>query len=653
MKDNIAVIVDPENKDVPFSVDVELGKKPNKTAYPDDTGIRFWNITLEIEEKKILNGLCGYFPAGEVTALMGPTGSGKTSLMKAMAHRNQATGVRQYGDHGWRKSLRRKIAFVEQDDVVWGELSVRRSLRYLAKLRMGRTMSTEDQHARVEWLIDTLRLNKCSENKIKDCSGGERKRVCIANDLITPEVSILLLDEITSGLDSSMALTVVEVVKDLAVKNNLCVIMTIHQPSSQIYTLFDRLVLLNDKGEPSFMGPANQAHSFFEQMGLVCPEGYNTPDFFMDLLVKEGMLTDSHWKQIESAREEWYLEPGAAPSDDDSGSDNGSDSANEGIRQNKNGLSLDERKSLTRSVSFSKCNTTSEEDPYDRYLVPFSTQFSVIFERGWYLGKDHLFKKQTIILNLGVILNNCLLYWQLGFKEDDIYKRLACLMWFIGTWTFFPTASAQPVFHMEEKQIKKEMSVGAYDIWAYFLARTTISYIMDLFWMTMFAIAVYFVAFQGPEFVGFASLWGLNCITILGMQSVGFFAGATFDLVNGGIATMLFIIFCFAFSGFFNKDVQPWLQWTSFVNPFAYAYSLGIRIAFAGVHFECNESSKTQYTECSNGSGHITDQMIYDMYNVKLDIYTCVIGLVVTSVLFRYSACIALKYRVKRALMKN
>lgn len=165
------------------------------------------NVQVTIGETEALKGLSGSAMPGKLTALMGPSGSGKTTLLTAIAHRIAITaGEVRFGGRAWSKAMRRRVAFVEQDDVVYPELTVRESLSFLARLRLDLDDGAID--AKVSETIKLLRLEACEHTKVgsamaRGVSGGERKRLCIAQELLV-EPAVMLLDEPTSGLDSSM-----------------------------------------------------------------------------------------------------------------------------------------------------------------------------------------------------------------------------------------------------------------------------------------------------------------------------------------------------------------------------------------------------------------------------------------------------------------
>merc|ERR1712224_1034950 len=142
----------------------------------------------------------------------------------------------------------------------------------------------EKINTEVERIIDMLRLTKCADSPIMMCSGGEKKRVNIGTELIT-DPSIIMLDEPTSGLDSASAVSLLNVLKDLARNHGKTIITSIHQPNSATFlNTFDKLLLLSD-GNVVYFGTPVESLQYLKTKNLQCPEGYNAADHWMDLLV--------------------------------------------------------------------------------------------------------------------------------------------------------------------------------------------------------------------------------------------------------------------------------------------------------------------------------------------------------------------------------
>lgn len=139
-------------------------------------------------------------------------------------------------------------------------LTVWEHLIFQALLRLD--LPYEKQKQKVEETIFELSLDKCKNTPIRYISGGERKRLALATEVIT-NPKLLICDEPTSGLDASMALTVVQTLKHMALEGKT-IICTIHQPSTQLYMMFDRILLLAE-GKTVFSGTGSEAEIFFKK----------------------------------------------------------------------------------------------------------------------------------------------------------------------------------------------------------------------------------------------------------------------------------------------------------------------------------------------------------------------------------------------------
>lgn len=140
-----------------------------------------------------------------------------------------------------------------------------------------------------------MRLHKCASTKIggplvKGVSGGERKRTSIGVELIT-DPSLIFLDEPTTGLDSFTATKVMEILRDLAINENRTVISTIHQPNSDVYEMFDLLMLLA-RGKILYFNEARFCVDYFSSIGFQCPELSNPADYFMTMMSIESIELD-------------------------------------------------------------------------------------------------------------------------------------------------------------------------------------------------------------------------------------------------------------------------------------------------------------------------------------------------------------------------
>lgn len=276
--------------------------------------------------KHLLKNVCGIAAPGQLLAIMGSSGAGKTTLLNALAFRSPpglhiaSTACRAINGRQVRaEELRSRCAYVQQEDLFIGSLTAREHLVFQAMLRMAGD-GRRAQAARMERVAEVLRdlsLIECQDTVIgtlgrtKGLSGGERKRLAFASEALT-DPNLLLCDEPTSGLDSFMAHSVVQVKKSMRSETmalnksaTICqlsflyklpqvlrglaqrgktIVLTIHQPSSELYGLFDKLQLMAD-GRVAFLGTPADAETFFGQLlDAPCPSNYNPADFYVQLL---------------------------------------------------------------------------------------------------------------------------------------------------------------------------------------------------------------------------------------------------------------------------------------------------------------------------------------------------------------------------------
>lgn len=265
----------------------------------DSPVILSWdNLVVATKTKTLLKGVRGQF-CGGFWAIMGSSGSGKTTLLSTLAMRLN-TGVmsvkgdmringREYTKH----ILKSMAGYVMQDDLLDGHFTVLETLQYTARLRMGSDTTAEERKTRINEvlrLLDILHVKDVyvGDTRRKGISGGERKRLCIAMELL-PDPKLLFLDEPTSGLDSHNAMAVITILKKLADRNACTIVSTIHQPSSQVFGLFDSLLLMS-RGRIIYQGAAPLVLSYFETIGFPCPENTNPADHIIFVAASDPAL---------------------------------------------------------------------------------------------------------------------------------------------------------------------------------------------------------------------------------------------------------------------------------------------------------------------------------------------------------------------------
>ncbi|TPX31729.1 hypothetical protein SmJEL517_g05000 [Synchytrium microbalum] len=253
----------------------------------------------------VLDGVQGIVRPGEVLAIMGGSGAGKTTFLDILARRNKAGivggEILVNGHFVTDEEYKSIIGYVDQEETLMETLTVYETILYSALLRLPRSMSYKAKCQRVSETMLELDILSIANRRVggkgeRGISGGEKRRVSIACELVTSP-SILFLDEPTSGLDSYNAYNVIECLVALARNFQRTVVFTIHQPRSNIYALFDQLVLLA-KGRTVYSGPAQElVIDHFSSLGFDCPLGFNIADYLVDLTmhaVETTMNADSN-----------------------------------------------------------------------------------------------------------------------------------------------------------------------------------------------------------------------------------------------------------------------------------------------------------------------------------------------------------------------
>eukprot|EP00980_Cylindrotheca_fusiformis_P018929 scaffold6322_cov59-Cylindrotheca_fusiformis.AAC.25 len=250
-------------------------------------------IKVSVEKKKVnvVNEVNGRLRAKTMTALMGGSGAGKTSLLNALcgrAHYGKVLGdIHINGKKMEIDEIKNIIGFVPQDDVVYADLTVRENLLYAGKLMLPRCTTLGEIEDLADTTLANLGLVRVANSLVGDVkrrgvSGGEKKRVNIGLELMA-KPACLFLDEPTSGLDSSSAMLVMSSLKSLVSSDGVTVVTVIHQPRKFIFDLFDSLILLGFGGNTVYSGPALEAYDYFRNLDYVLPEGEALADWLIDI----------------------------------------------------------------------------------------------------------------------------------------------------------------------------------------------------------------------------------------------------------------------------------------------------------------------------------------------------------------------------------
>ncbi|KAJ3065620.1 hypothetical protein HDU98_011047, partial [Podochytrium sp. JEL0797] len=245
--------------------------------------------------KEILKGVSGEIRAGRMTAIMGPSGAGKTTFMNVLMGRVARTsGTLKINDTvSEMHTFKKIIGYVPQEDVMIEELTVRENIRYSARTRLPNSWTNKEVEEHVDAILMALNLSHVAHKRIgnvleRGISGGQRKRVNIGMELAAAPLSVFL-DEPTSGLDSTAAMDSVNILSSIS-RLGLTIVAVIHQPRIEIFESFDDVLMIAPGGRTAYFGPVSSAKSYFESLGFAFPASTNVADTLMDILAGRGKL---------------------------------------------------------------------------------------------------------------------------------------------------------------------------------------------------------------------------------------------------------------------------------------------------------------------------------------------------------------------------
>lgn len=254
------------------------------------------------EPNYIFKNASGAIRSGDLVAVMGASGAGKTTLLAAISMRLVAEvhgNVLINGLYVSQTQMKRLSGFVPQFEIAVQSLTVREHLSFVSQLK-------GVQNHRMDQVIKELQLDKCEDTRISNLSGGERKKVNLAGELLT-EPDILFCDEPTTGLDSFSALAVLKTLRKIALKGRKAVICTIHHPTSDAFQCFTDIVLVR-KGEIYYQGPTEEARTFFESIHFPLPINCNPADHYFKLVCDYSQIdhveNDHHLQQQQALERE-------------------------------------------------------------------------------------------------------------------------------------------------------------------------------------------------------------------------------------------------------------------------------------------------------------------------------------------------------------
>ncbi|KAF9332480.1 hypothetical protein BGZ91_011691 [Linnemannia elongata] len=578
-------------------------------------------LKKETREKKLLREVDVVFPAGELTAILGGSGAGKTSLLNALLHRTPAnlkmTGAIYYNDtkNPSLRTINSVTSYVRQDDnFLLSHLTVRETLQYAAELQMDESIPRADKYAKVEDIIDLLGLRECADviigsAAVKGCSGGQRRRVSIGIQLVT-EPSCLFLDEPTSGLDALTAKAVVLTLKQIAASGRT-VICTIHQPRADIWHVFDNVVLLVTGGCAAYSGRADRVVDYFEEAGHVAPAFTNVPDFILDTAsvnLRSPQLEEDTRKVVDALVDRFNA--------------------------NKKEILA----SQLPSHSLGQLPKVNSQYAHFGKAFPILTRRSFVNtfrQKGLYFNR--------ILQPVIVAIIMTIFFAPLGNKPSDVISRFGLLQQ-TSPIVFSGMLNNVAMYPFERDIAYREISDGGYSPTSFFFSFLVNELPLEVFGSLGVTVFMLVITEMRTTVLTFFSFWVIMFGYINTGESVGL-AFSTFATHAGfNITIMSAVISVFSFmTGFMSLNIPKWLAYINHISLFKYGSVIMTRNEFEHKVFDCSPE-QIQTGACPYQTG----EDVLRLFNFQDKDWNMYMGLFVTVVIaYRLLAWLVLVAKVK------
>lgn len=577
--------------------------------------IAFTDLTYTVKEgsrknpKLILKSVSGRLKSGELTAIMGPSGAGKSTLLNILTGYKTSGMEGSITINGTERDLSqfaKLSAYIMQDNQLHGNLSVEEAMNVATALKLGNQVDKQEKIKVIQEILETLGLQEHVKTMTANLSGGQKKRLSIALELVN-NPPIMFFDEPTSGLDSSSCFQCISLLKCLA-RGGRTIICTIHQPSARLFEMFDHLYTLAE-GQCVYQGSTTQLVPFMATLGLKCPSYHNPASFIIEVscgeygdYVKKLVQAIQNGKSdIQSGRP--YPNPetlnnaeatkklnSSAPLAIAESSDiNGSKSVlpyttNDISKEDPNSfppadgvvipiepLTMDSEKAGVNSVLIDGSFPKSQK----RYGTSELNQFWIVLKRtllfsrrDWTLMYLRLFAHILVGVLIGA------LYYDIGNDGAKVLSNLGFLFFNMLFLMYTSMTITILSFPLEMPVLIKENFNRWYSLRSYYMAITVSDIPFQTVFCVMYVGIVYYLTSQPPELFRFAMFLSACLLISFVAQSVGLVVGAAMNIQNGVFLAPVMSVPFLLFSGFFvSFDAIPiYLRWITYLSYIRYGF---------------------------------------------------------------------------------
>lgn len=516
---------------------------------PSRIDINFENIVYTVsvpkqkEKKNVLKGVSGRFKSGELTAILGPSGAGKSSLLNILTGftTNGVKGVLDMGKKSSSSNGQKMCSYILQEDNLYPFFTVNETMLIAANLKISsRCMSQKDKQILIDNILDTLHLTYAKDTRCRNLSGGQKKRLSIALELID-DPPILFLDEPTTGLDSSSSTYTIRLLHNLA-REGRTIVCTIHQPSATIYELFD-LVYVLAEGHCIYQGTVGNTVPYLAQQGFQCPQFHNPADYLLE--VANGEYGNFTYQLAKAAMsDQWRTSTTTVYIRDEyeSSSDRNDDEISNDTDEKRISVytKTSESENLSGRMSFkSSIKTTPSE--LTRLWILIS-RCNVLLFRDWTVTHLKLFLHFISGIIIGLYFGDSGVNANKSISNIGFLIINAVYLWYT---TMMPGVLRFPA---EISILKKEVFNNWYKLRTYYLATLITSTPIHTLFALVYATVVYFITEQPPDPGRYLKVMLVYVLVTITADGFGIFLGTLVNPVNGtffgAISSCFMIVFC-------------------------------------------------------------------------------------------------------------
>lgn len=660
--------------------------------------LAFSDLTYKVREgrknnvKTILKSVSGRLRSGELTAIMGPSGAGKSTLL------NILTGYKLVGvegsitmnGHERNLSTFRKLScYIMQDNQLHANLTVAEAMKVAANLKLGTHVSKVEKEEVIQEILETLSLSEHKHTMTSNLSGGQKKRLSIALELVN-NPPVMFFDEPTSGLDSSSCFQCISLLKTLA-RGGRTIICTIHQPSARLFEMFDALYTLAE-GQCVYQGSTSQLVPFLRTIGLNCPSYHNPASFIIEVACGEyGDNVKSLVNAIKNGkydiREGHPFPETKTPNDglnnvgadatfqgkDDTGTVLGAKDKNDANNieekfpdgdqppkeANNGGIIpsyatndiVKQASEVTIPISGEKDNVEAAllDDTIvvtpERYPTSEFVQFWIVLKRTLLFSRrDWTLMYLRLFAHILVGFLISALYYDIGNDGAKVLSNLGFLFFNMLFLMYTSMTITILSFPLELPVLLKENFNRWYSLKAYYLAITVSDIPFQAIFCIIYVTIVYFLTSQPAETARFSMFLGACLLISFVAQSVGLVVGAAMNVQNGVFLAPVMSVPFLLFSGFFvSFDAIPvYLRWITYLSYIRYGFE-GTALAtysFAREKLKCFQV----YCHFKNPETTLEELDMLDA-DFTLDI----LALLLIFVVLRIAAYLFLRWKLKSA----